>query len=135
MTLEPPAAGTAPAVAFTNPDSNWQYRFNQPSMRVLLVLLEKALEAKSKELMVLTVKEHHAAVMIVPDRTPVEIAQVSLKYYDGMRKFLAEGLFARTSTPVIQWQGAGYMVTWEFVERDSGEGFTINLAPRAITQH
>lgn len=126
--LPPESTATPGAVAFVEPDPAWS-RYDQPSMRVLLVLLEQTLRTGARELMVVTAGQHHATVFIVPDREPLEIAQLELKYYAGMRDFLNKGLFASGRTPRIQALGSQWALALEQESRPGGEGFTLTLKP------
>lgn len=126
---EHPGTGTPsqpPAVAFVQPAADWQTRFDQAAMRVLLVLLDTALQAGSRELLLVTVRQHHLSALIVPDREPLEIAQLNLRYYDGIRAFLQQGLFANTTHPLITWHESTFSLTLELVERPGGEGVSIS---------
>lgn len=126
-------ASQPPAVAFAHPEADWQTRFDQAAMRVLLVLLDTALQAGSREVLLVTVRQHHVSALIVPDREPLEIAQLNLRYYDGIRAFLQQGLFASSQHPLITWHETTYRLTLERVERPGGEGVSLGWELAANT--
>ena len=117
----------APAVAFVDPDPDWK-RFDGPAMRVLLTLLEQALKAHARELHVVTVRQHHASVLLVQDRTPLEIAQLNLKYYEGMKRFLREGVYSSKTAQQLTHDSRKWSLTLEYAQTETGEGFTLHLA-------
>ena len=113
-------------LAFSNPDPGW-VRFDAPSMRVLLTLLAQMLKSGGRELQVVTVANNHASVLVVADRTPMEITQLNLRYYAGMRRFLREGLFALSTTAQLEGLGARWEATIEYADTLSGQGFSLRL--------
>ncbi|HYE77141.1 MAG TPA: hypothetical protein VEI97_04060, partial [bacterium] len=121
MELDGIQAGTPPSVVFLDPDPAWS-RFEPTATRLLLVLIEQTLKIGSRELQVLTVRGHHASVLVVADRTPVEIAQVGLPHYDHLKRFLKEGLFRGTEVQRLRALGSSWEMRVEYAETPTGEG-------------
>ena len=116
----------APAIAFVDPDPDWQ-RFPPAGIRLFLLFVEQTLKIGAREFVLVTVGAHHASVLVVADRTPREIAQIELTYYDQLTRFLKEGLFRQSVTAHLEGLGSRWEARIEWGDTAQGEGMTISL--------